>query len=84
MADCNVRLVLWDVRLCDLLHYFNCFGGKTPILGGHDGSVGIATRCGLDGPRIEYRWGRDIPHSSRPALGPTQPTVQWVPGLCRG
>jgi hypothetical protein len=30
--------------------------------------VGIATDCGLDGPGIEFRWGRDFPHMSRPAL----------------
>jgi hypothetical protein len=49
------------------------------------GSVfGIATSYGLDGPRIESRWERDFPHLSRPTLGPTQPPVQWVPGLSRG
>ena len=46
---------------------------------GRDSSVGIATRYGLFGPEIEFRWGRDFPHPSRPALGPTQPRTQWVP-----
>jgi hypothetical protein len=47
-------------------------------------SVGIATRYELDGPGTEYRQGRDYPHSSRPALGPIQPPIQWVPRLCGG
>jgi hypothetical protein len=38
---------------------------------GPGSSVGIATGYGLDGPEIEPRWGRDFPHLSRPALGPT-------------
>ena len=29
-----------------------------------DSSVAIATRYGLDGPGIEYRWRRDFPHLS--------------------
>jgi hypothetical protein len=45
--------------------------------GGGDSSVGIATSYGLDGLRIEFRWGRDFLHPSRPALGPTQPPIQW-------
>jgi len=51
---------------------------------GWDSSVDVATRYGLDGPGIESRWGRDFQHPSRPALGPTQPPIQWVPGLSRG
>jgi hypothetical protein len=51
---------------------------------GRDSSVGIATRYGLGGPRIESRWGRNFPNSSKQALGPIQPPVIWVPGLPRG
>jgi len=57
-----------------------------PVLrpSGPGSSVRIATGYGLDRPGIESRWGRDFPHLSRPALGPTQPPVQWVSGLSRG
>lgn len=33
-----------------------------------DSIVGIATRYVLDGPAVESRCGRDIPHPSRPAV----------------
>jgi hypothetical protein len=52
--------------------------------GGSRSVVSIATACGLDGPGIESRRGRDFPHLFRPALRPTQPPVQLVPGLSRG
>jgi hypothetical protein len=45
---------------------------------------GIATGYMLDGPGIESRGGARFSHLSRPALGSTQPPVQWVPGFSRG
>ena len=54
------------------------------LISGQDSSVGTATRYGLDGPGIESCWGRDSPQPSRPDLGPTQPPIQWVPGIFPG
>ena len=64
-------------------HYFLNINFNT-ILRGRVSAEGTETRYGLDGPGIESRSGHDFPHPSRPALGLTQPSVQWVPGLSLG
>ena len=46
---------------------------------GRNSSVDIEICYGLDGPGIESRCGGDFPHPFRPALGPTQSPVKWVP-----
>jgi len=51
-------------------------------VGGPGSSVGIATDYGLNNPG-SYPGGDEIFRPSRPALRPTQPPVQWVPGLSR-
>ena len=40
-----------------------------------DNSVGVETRYGLEGPRIESRRGRDFPHLFRTALESTQSPI---------
>ena len=51
---------------------------------GRDSAVSIEARYGQESPGIEFRWRRDFPNPSRPALEPTQPTAQWLLGLFRG
>jgi len=52
-------------------------------MGGAGSSVGIVSDYSLDGPGA-IPGGNEIFRPSRPAVGTTQPPVQWVPGLSRG
>jgi hypothetical protein len=46
-----------------------------------DSVAGTAIRFGMDCPKIESWWRKDLPHSSRPIISPNQPPLIWVPYL---
>ena len=61
--------------------------GYTRINVGRDSSVGTATRYGLGASGIGFRWRREFPHPSRPALWSTQLPINGyrvsLPGIKR-
>jgi hypothetical protein len=59
---------------------------KTPlfVVIGPGGVADYSDWLRAGGSRDQIPVGRNFPHLSRPALRPTQPPVQWKPGLSRG
>jgi hypothetical protein len=54
----------------------------SPLFKSQDGSVGIATKLRTGRSRLDSQQGLGIflsTTASKPALGPIQPPIQWVP-----
>jgi len=75
------RQSMWNV--IDQVHQFIYYIIYIYIYKGPGNLVGIASDYGLEGLGSNPG-GDEIFRPSRTAVGPTQPPVQWVPGLSRG
>jgi hypothetical protein len=86
----NAFFMIVHVSLAMMLIYcsFKSRSGKTEMLfslnecRSWDSSVGIATRLRIGRSGFDFWQGLGIfllTNASRPALGPTQPPIQWVP-----
>jgi hypothetical protein len=73
----------------DIMYISSAFVSVCPNARGKHSSTdhqntAVLLIMGLDATGSNPGGGRDFVHPSRPAVGTTQPPVQWVPGLFPG
>jgi hypothetical protein len=80
---CRIIIIIIKINSCAFCDFELILFSLINIVGPVS-SVSKATRYGLKGPGIEFRWRLDFPHPSRPALVAAHPPIQWVPAHFRG
>ena len=80
----RLLMMMMYVCSCTYVYLYIYICGYKRIYVGRGSLVGIATGRGLDGPGMEYLWGREFPRPSRPSLRPTQSLIQWITGYFQG
>ena len=75
----KISVKYWHVKI----KYAQDYSTVPYLTRGPGSSVDIVNDYGLDGPGSNPG-GDEIFRPSRPALGPTQPPVKWVPNVSRG
>jgi hypothetical protein len=75
---CEMSVNCFQCALFNIPEEYN--NGTVKPVGRHS-SVGIANRYWFDSPGIESLWGNIFRTRPEQNLRPTQPSVQWVPGL---
>ena len=83
VARTRLNVTLYVHCLSVMVLLLDHIGGPGSSVGIATSSVGIATDYGLDGPGSNPG-GDEIFRPFKPALGPTQPPIKWVPGSFPG
>jgi len=76
-------LKIWAFVACSRVNFTFTFTFFILICNGPGSSVGIKTDYRQDGPGSNPS-GDEIFRPSRPALGPTQHPIKWIPFLSQG
>jgi hypothetical protein len=86
----SIYIYTYDVKISGFTRssiyiYIYIYDSWLRVNNGRKRAVGSKSlRAGRPGIESQWGGGGDFPHPSRPALGHTQPPIQWIPGYFPG